>query len=573
MKINYLKKLVMTVFAVLCFSTLLAQPEQVFMIGGPLNKNHPNWLLDHKVELTKDAADPFLFHFKGYLAYNWRGDEPGNLKFLTHNDWSNGYHPNTAENQLLAGTTPIRQGGDDTKWFIPADRSGDGYYEFTINTRDMNLTVNVFRHDLNPGKIYGVGSAMPCGWNNSNPEVFERINPEVAIYQWTGVLNSGEFKFLAPLSLGNWDYGYCATTASEPVTYSTEQNLVFEVRNSSLTTFDDFKFVMSETAECTVTVDLDKMTMVVTKGGEPVARDIWIMGSAIPGGKAKLVGSNIDPIINYQYHGELLTGEFKFATTEVAGPTTEYFIPLSASDAIAATDVVVTADNAAPGWTVTQANSMYKVKLNVLANKYKAWIHNIEHVYIVGGATEIGWDAGNAIELTRGTGAESDIFTFDGILAVNPEGSDRNMFKFLLQKDWGPASFHPQIQNEPITSAKFFTDRVSDDYKWTVDESKPGRYIIKLNALEETIEATYMVGTAAESVKDNQLTITPADGKIAVRNAAASKLTAEVYSFDGRRVASREFSGTTEIKVSSGMYILRVKEGDATLVTRKISVL
>ena len=180
MRTDYFKKIMLTFIAALLLLPMFAQPEHVYMIGGPTNKHNPNWLLDHKVELTKDASNPFLFHFKGHLAYNWRGDEAGNIKFLTQNDWANGYHPNYTENKLLTGTTDMRQGGDDTKWFIPADRTGDGYYDFTLNTQDMTLTVNEFRHDLNPEKIYVVGGAVPCGWNNNAPELMTRPNPAVS---------------------------------------------------------------------------------------------------------------------------------------------------------------------------------------------------------------------------------------------------------------------------------------------------------------------------------------------------------------------------------------------------------
>ena len=530
-------------------------------------------LPDQAVELIKDSENPHLFYYKGYLAYNWRGDERGNIKFLTSRGWDNGYHPNTPDNQLLTGTTPMRQGGDDTKWFIPEDRSGDGYYEITLNTLDMNLTVDVFRHDLHPGRIYAVGGAMPCGWNNNNPEIMERVNPLEAVYTWTGIMNSGDFKFLTPLSIGNWDFGYCATTPNEAVNYGVAQNLVFEVRHSNLTPFDDQKFIMSETAECTITVDLENMTMTVTKGGEPVAQDIWIFGSAIPGGKAKLVSGNIDPLINYHYYGELLVGDFKFSTTEEIGATTEFYVPVSASNAISNTDITLSSDENAAGWTVTEANDMYKVKLNVLTNKYKGSIFNVQHVYIVGGATAIGWDAGNAIELTRGTGDEVNIFTFDGNLVINADGPDRNKFKFLLQRDWGPSSFHAQTENESIIGSLYFTDRVSDDYKWIVDEDKQGRYVIKLDALEETLDVTYYPEISTNiDYAQNHTKVFASDGKITVKSDTESIKTVEVYMLDGRRIVNKGFTSNIEMEISKGIYIIKIMDENSHIISRKVSV-
>jgi hypothetical protein len=436
------------------------------------------------------------------------------------------------------------------------------------------LTVNTFRQDLHPEKIYAVGGAMPCGWNNNAPELMTRPNPEVAVYTWTGVMNSGDFKFLHPLSIGNWDFGYCSTTANNPVNYGVAQNVVFEVNNSTETTFNDYKFVMNETAECTITVDLVNKTMTVTKNGTLYAQDIWITGSAIPGGKVKLVSDNIDPMINYHYYGELLAGEYKFATTETPDATTKYYVPASVSDAISDLTVIQTADANAAGWTVSQPDDLYKVKLNILSKKFKGWIYGVEHIYIVGGATTIGWDAGNAIELTKGTGVEENVFTFDGQLRINTDGNDRNKFKFLLQKDWGPYSFHAPTQNESITGAQFFTDRRNDDYKWTVDADKQGRYVIKLDALNETIEATYFTETSTGLENaDLQAKIFAVDGKIRIQADLQSASMVEVFAVDGRRVERQMFSGNTEISISKGIYIVKLHRNNTDPISKKVSIL
>ena len=575
MKINYFKRILMTVLAVVFFTSLFAQPGNVYLIGGPINKNDPNWLLNQKVELTKDAVNPTIFYYKGYLAYNSRGDERGNIKFLVEDNWGTAFHPNTPENQLLTGTTSMRQGGDDSKWFIPVDRSGDGYYELTLNTQAMTLTVDLFRHDLNPEKIYAVGASMPCGWNNNIPEVMTRTNPEVAVYTWSGIMNTGDLKFLNPLSIGNWDFGYSATAANEAINYGSAQNVVFEVRNSTETTFNDYKFIMNETAECTITVDLVNHTMTVTKNGELYAKDIWMTGSAIPGGKAKLVSDNIDPVINYHYYGELLAGEFKFATTENVDATTKFYVPVITSDAIS-TDgsVSLTPDVTVTGWTVSQANTLYKIKFNSLTDKYKGGIFGVDHIYLVGGATSAGWDAGNSIELSRGTGAQANVFTFDGNLNINAVGSEGNKFKFLLQKDWNPLSFNPQFENESITGAKYFTDHHSDDYKWTVDENKQGHYILKLDALEETIQSVYYPETAT-SLDDTKvnLKVFSTNGKIVVDCDTEPVKTIEVFVLDGRKVANVSFTRNAEIELPTGIYIVKVKEGISTIITRKVSVL
>jgi len=262
MKINHLQKTLLTAIAVVFMTSLYAQ-DNIYLIGGPVNKGWGGWNLGDKIELTKDQENPSLFYFKGYLSYNVRGDEPGSMKFLVANDWAGAYHPKSDQNLPLTGKTDMRNDGSDTKWILAQDRSGDGYYEFTLNTQAMTLSVDSFRHDLYPGVIYAVGASMPCGWNNNTPEVMTRANPTIAIYTWSGIMKAGEFKFLAPLCLGNWDFCYLATSANEAVTYNVPQNLVYEV-NQVTPVLTDNKFVMAEEKECTMTVDLVNMKMTVT---------------------------------------------------------------------------------------------------------------------------------------------------------------------------------------------------------------------------------------------------------------------------------------------------------------------
>lgn len=574
MKNNYFKKALLTVVSIVFFTSLFAQPEHVYLIGGPVNKNNPNWLLDQKVELTKDEENASIFYFKGYLAYNWRGDERGNIKFLVSDSWGDAYHPDSDENELLSGTTTMSQDSRDTKWFIPEDRSGDGYYELTLDTDLMTLTVDLFRHDLNPEKIYIVGESMPSGWNNNNPEVMVRTNPEVAVYTWSGMMGSGDFKFLHPLSIGNWDFSYSATSNNEDVNFGFAQDVVFEVRDSEETSFDDYKFIMDETAECTITVDLVNNTMTVTKDGEPYAQDIWITGSAIPGGKVKLVSDNVDPLISYHYHGELLDGEFKFSTTENIDVTTQFYVPTSSVDAVSSdVNISLSSDELAPGWTVSQADDLYKIKLNTLSKKYKGSIFGVDHVYIVGGVTSAGWDAGNAIELTKGTGSESHIFTFEGNLTINTEEADGNKFKFLLQRDWHPFSYHPQFEDELINDAQYFTDKKSIDYKWTVDENKQGHYVIKLDVLEETIEATYSPGTSTNLInKEVEADLFVGEGKITVKSKSDFVKSIEVFDVNGYKVASKAFSQNAEFYLPKGIYIVKIGCDNFDTLVRKVIV-
>jgi len=120
----------------------------------------------------------------------------------------------------------------------------------------------------------------------------------------------------------------------------------------------------------------------------------------------------------------------------------------------------------------------------------------------------------------------------------------------------------------------YFTDHHSDDYKWTVDENKQGHYILKLDALEETIQSVYYPETTTnlDNNKEN-LQVFGTHGKIVVNCDTEQAKTIEVFVIDGRKVANMSFNHTAEIELPTGIYIVKVKDGNSTIITRKVSVL
>jgi hypothetical protein len=141
---NQLKIFFIVAFCCILNLSIFAQPESLYIIGGPFNANKPNWIFRDVVPLDKDSENPYVFYYRGYIGYNTFGDEPGNFKILTSNNSWDGYHPDGNDNQLIGTdqvgkTLNIRFGGADTKWSIPSDRSGDGYYSIKIDTQNNIL--------------------------------------------------------------------------------------------------------------------------------------------------------------------------------------------------------------------------------------------------------------------------------------------------------------------------------------------------------------------------------------------------------------------------------------------------
>ena len=156
----------------------------------------------------------------------------------------------------------MRLGGEDNKWSIPADKSGDGYYVIKINTLDLTISVEEFIHNIDesPLAIFITGDAMTCGWSNSAPMQMKKIQP--GVYSWQGTVLQGTFKLLK--RKGNWGMCYVATSSDEQVVVGNEHNIIyeFEYYNNG---GNDYKFVMPEPGEYRFTVNLNTMKMRVDR--------------------------------------------------------------------------------------------------------------------------------------------------------------------------------------------------------------------------------------------------------------------------------------------------------------------
>ena len=247
--------------------------KHIYLVGGPVNTNNPNWLLRDARELEKDPENPFVFYYRGFLKYNTFGDERGAIKFLTSNtSWDPGFHPAGSSNVLLSQASKMRLNGSDTKWEIPADGSGNGYYVIKLNTLEETISVEQFQQanvDF-PNNIFITGDAMPCGWVNGEPMVMTPTNILEGKYSWTGNVVPGQFKFLK--SRGTWGSCYVSTVIDQPVVYGTQYPVVYEADYISQGG-NDFKFVITKADRCVFNIDLVSMKLIVTKEEENAIDD------------------------------------------------------------------------------------------------------------------------------------------------------------------------------------------------------------------------------------------------------------------------------------------------------------
>ncbi len=239
--------------------------KHLYLIGGPVSTSGGSWQLSDARELERDADNQFVFYYRGFLIYNNSREEAGAFKFLSSNsNWENAFHPIGTSNVALSQASRMRLNGNDTKWELPADGSGNGYYVIKLNTLEETIEVLQFTpSDVEyPDKIYLTGDAMPCGWSNDNPEVMIPTNIMEGKYKWSGNIVPGQFKFL---KIKNY-WGSCYVSTIEDQLVETEESYTVIYEGWGETPLNDYKFVFSESKECTISLDLSTMSFVIREG-------------------------------------------------------------------------------------------------------------------------------------------------------------------------------------------------------------------------------------------------------------------------------------------------------------------
>jgi hypothetical protein len=127
-------------------------------------------------KLTQSTTDPFVFTFQGVL-------KAGSIKFPVNKN-ANG-------NQDMFMRTDdshfyLHQGGSagDDQWTI----AKKGYYTITLNQQYNTLTI--YRE-----KLYMIGNATTAGWTIANAILMTEDATDGCIFNYTGPMTVGEFKF------------------------------------------------------------------------------------------------------------------------------------------------------------------------------------------------------------------------------------------------------------------------------------------------------------------------------------------------------------------------------------------
>jgi hypothetical protein len=218
----------------------------------------------------------------------------------------------------------------------------------------------------------------------------------------------------------------------------------------------------------------------------PAYTELWIVGDATPNGwniDAPNVMVN-DPtnIYQFKYNEVLNAGEFKIpvATGDWSG---DFYMPLVNHPDLSSISVqLVSGGNPDNKWKIDAAGA-YKILLNISNNPFIEIEPFTPYagIYIIGDATNAGWDANNPIVMTVDPG-DPNKFIWTGSLAAG-------QFRFLLSVgDLSGSSFVAPSADASITATQVaFAPDGTPANNFKVKTGEEGNYKITINQLKETI--------------------------------------------------------------------------------------
>lgn len=215
------------------------------------------------------------------------------------------------------------------------------------------------------------------------------------------------------------------------------------------------------------------------------AQDLWITGSAVPGGAQKLekVADN-----DYKYAGRLNAGELRVSTAKKPHKGNRYLTPTVADASLVNKGIAYseTTDAQSAAWQVVVSEDRYR--LHVYTDKkvlhgeiFQPW----GELFIAGGATEAGWHEGKMLLMKQDLNNPC-LWTWEGELKRHPEVEEPTSFKFQGQDRWYPKNLHPYRQGTDVLKEHRLRTG-GDDTKWEI--SRDGRYRIVVDLFHETIQA------------------------------------------------------------------------------------
>ena len=212
---------------------------------------------------------------------------------------------------------------------------------------------------------------------------------------------------------------------------------------------------------------------------------LWITGSAVPGGTAQLEKVSDG---DFKYAGPLKTGDLKIVTTKKVGSKTLFLSPALPDANIVNHGIRfdVSNDSGAQPWQVVVDDEHYRFHVYVDSKTLRGEIcQPWGELFIGGGATATGWKEGK-MQLMQQQLDNPYVWTWEGELKRHSDVEEPTSFKFQGQNRWHPKSLHPYRQGTDILADKRLRTG-GDDTKWSI--SKDGVYRITIDIFNEKVQA------------------------------------------------------------------------------------
>lgn len=218
----------------------------------------------------------------------------------------------------------------------------------------------------------------------------------------------------------------------------------------------------------------------------PLYKNLYLVGDATPAGwdigNPSPMTVNPENGFEFTWEGTLTLGQFKIPVS-VGDWGTDYFMPVvdGETDLTKTTMELVKGGNPDKKWVINQPGK-YKITVNVedLDNptinfELVEALPDYPTIYLIGSATSVGWDIGNALAMTVDE-SSAFIHTWTGELG---EGE----LKLMTARNWGVDQFGPvNGGEEDLTKTTCQLAKGGNpDNKWNITATTKGSYKIVLN--------------------------------------------------------------------------------------------
>ena len=247
---------------------------------------------------------------------------------------------------------------------------------------------------------------------------------------------------------------------------------------------------------------------------------LFAVGSAVPGGIQELTPF---PGNQWKFAGPLQQGELRIRTTEEHKASAYYLKPKYEDSYIINNGLAFSmARDTTTSWYVPVTEERYRFTVNVTSKVltgelFTAW----NELFVVGGATEIGWESYIMLPFTRDP-EELCTWEWTGELKNRPEHNEPRRFKLMGQNAWDPKALHPFTADEDVLTSQYLLTNGTGDNKWQT--TKDGYYHIRVDVFRETIKAEYLGSSVNQTTGIEE-------------ESMDAKETAPAYNLAGQRIA------------------------------------